>query len=47
MIESAGEKDDRQFLDRWMAAYRHVCPEASARSIAFVSKPGPPVTRVK
>jgi galactokinase len=47
MIESAGEKDDRQFLDRWMSAYRSTCPEASAHSVAFVSKPGPPVTRVK
>ena len=44
MIESAGGKDDRQFLDRWMSAYRNTCPEASAHSVAFVSKPGPPVT---
>jgi galactokinase len=46
VIESAGSADDRLFVERWMAAYRAACPGPATRSVAFVSKPGPPVTRV-
>ncbi len=47
VIESGGDADDRLFVDRWMAAYRAACREAASHAIAFVSKPGPPVTRVR
>jgi len=47
VIESSGDADDRRFVERWMAAYRSACPGPAMRSVAFVSKPGPPVTRVK
>jgi galactokinase len=46
VVESSGAADDRKFVERWMAAYRAACPGPAARSVAFVSKPGPPVTKV-
>jgi galactokinase len=45
-IQSTGEADDRRFLDRWMSTYRAACPEPAVRALSFVSKPGPPVTKV-
>ena len=40
------DADAARFAEQWIAAYRAVYPEAAARAVAFVSRPGPPVTRV-
>jgi galactokinase len=46
LIEHAGDADATRFVERWMSAYRAAFSEAAKRSVAFVSDPAPPVTRV-
>lgn len=39
--------DVGDFLERWIARYRHAFPEAAARAVFFTTRPGPGASRLR
>ena len=37
------DRDASGFAERWLTGYRHACPDAGWRALAFAANPGPPV----